>query len=324
MKDNVFTEYDLQAAKKLNDFLPEKMFDAHMHVNHLPSGERDCTTIDSYKKEMQPLLGDRTLRTNAIVMPTNDLHDPAERDRSEAFLKSELNAHPDCVGEIIVMPTDTPEEIEKRLAHERITGLKCYHFYAPRKDTYQAGIEEYLPVSAWEVASKHKLSITLHMVRDASLADPGNLAYIKEMAKKYPDATLILAHAARAFAAWTAIETIDEIAHLENVWYDFAAVCESPAMLRILKKVGVKRCMWGTDYSISHLAGKAISLADTFYWINEEDLARFAGGSPTTFHSWLVATESLMAHREACILADLTRSDIEDLFYNNAKTLFRR
>ena len=30
-------------------------------------------------------------------------------------------------------------------------------------------------------------------------------------AKKYPDATLILAHAARSFAPWTAIESIDKI-----------------------------------------------------------------------------------------------------------------
>lgn len=322
MKNNVFTEYDLEAAKKLDDFLPEKLFDAHMHVGHLPYGERDRLTIDSYRREMAPLLGKRDIRTNALVMPEKALSELAARDRSDAFLLSELDAHPDCVGELIVMPHDTAEEIEKRLVHKSIVGLKCYHVYADRADTLNAGIGEYLPESAWKVANKHKLAITLHMVRDACLADSGNLTYIKEMAKKYPDATLILAHAARSFASWTAIETVGEIAHLENVWYDFAAVCESPAMLQLLKKVGVKRCMWGTDYPIAMLAGKAISLADRFYWIGEKDLASFA--SETTMHSWLIATETLMAHRQACQLLDLSRADVEDLFYNNAAALFSR
>ncbi len=324
MQNNVYTPYDLEAAKILDDFLPEKLFDAHSHISHFPHGAIGQETIDGFRKDFAPLVGNRLLRANAISVPDKFIFGEGERDRADAFVKAELDAHPDCVGEILVMPTDTPEEIEKRLVHKNVVGLKCYHIFAAGENTMQAGIDEYLPESAWEVASKHKLAITLHMVRDRALADPGNRTYIKEMAKKYPDATLILAHAARAFAAWTAIETVGEIAHLENVWYDFAAICESPAIMQIIKKVGISRCMWGTDYNICRLAGKAISLADTFYWINDKDLASFAGSSPTTFHSWLIATETLMAHRQACQLLDLSRTDVEDLFYNNAARLFQR
>ena len=93
-------------------------------------------------------------------------------------------------------------------------------------------------------------------------------------------------------------------------------------MLQILKKIGVSRCMWGTDYPISMFAGKAISLGDTFYWIGEKELQSFS--SATTLHSWHVGTESLMAIRQACTLADLTPTDVEDLFYNNAAALFDR
>ena len=78
--------------------------------------------------------------------------------------------------------------------------------------------------------------------------------------------------------------------------------------------------MWGSDYPISRLAGKAISIADSFYWIAEADLERFAG--PTEFHSWLVGTENLMAVRQACLMLDLGSSDVEKLFYKNAATLF--
>ena len=84
--------------------------------------------------------------------------------------------------------------------------------------------------------------------------------------------------------------------------------------------VGFEKLMWGSDYPISRLAGKAISIADSFYWITQQDLARFAG--PTEFHSWLVGTENLMAVRQASLMLDMGASDIEKLFYKNAAGLF--
>ena len=112
-------------------------------------------------------------------------------------------------------------------------------------------------------------------------------------------------------AAWTAVETVDQLAGFDNVWFDMAAVCESPAMFRILQKTGTQRCMWGSDYPISNLAGKAISLGGAFYWINEKDINGFESG--TSLQPWLIATENLMAVRQACIMAELGRKDIEDI-----------
>jgi glutamate-1-semialdehyde 2,1-aminomutase len=207
------------------------------------------------------------------------------------------------------------------LIHPGIRGFKCYHLLAANKPTWNAPIGDYLSEAAWEVADKHGFVITLHMVRDQALSDPVNQEYIIRMAKKYPNAVLILAHAARSFAAWTAVEAVDAVKHVDNVWFDFSGVCESPAMFQIMRKCGIDRCMWGSDYPISRFAGKAISLADGFYWINEKDLAQFGG--PTEFHSWLVGTENLMAVRQACLMLDLGHSDVEKLFYKNAMNLLK-
>ena len=182
------------------------------------------------------------------------------------------------------------------------------------------GDRDYLPESAWEAADARGLCITLHMVRDNALADRENMAYIRKMAGRYPNAVLILAHAARAFASWTAIEAVEQLAGYGNIMFDFAAVCESPAMIQILKKIGVGRCMWGTDHPVSMLAGKAISIADTFYWIGEKDLRNFAG--KTTLHTWNVATETLMAQRLALLLYEASPSEVEDVFGKNAQRLF--
>ncbi len=333
-KQMIYNEHDFEAIKTLKNFLPDKIFDAHAHLfntDFTPSllasaGHKLNLNLEKYVEEMSPVLcNPKKLRLNIIGYPDAtgkpDYNDNIEK--SDKFLVGELNKDTDNVGEILVTPTDTVDTLEKRIAlHPNIRGLKCYHSFAPKSQTFQCDIGEYLPDCAWEVANKHKLVITLHMVKNLALADESNQKYIVEKAKKYPDATLILAHSARAFAGWTAIENVDKIAHLENVWFDFAAVCESPSMLQIIKKAGLGRCMWGSDYMVCRARGKAISLADSFYWIYQNDLDNFS--SKTTLNSWLIATENLMATRQACILADLKESQIEDLFYNNAVRLFEK
>lgn len=332
-QNGIYNRYDLEAAKILDDFLPDQIFDAHAHLydasfvsgmaNAGAFSIRNRCEVTQYLEDMKPLLGSRQVRLNIVTTPDASMTAPDSpcRKASVDFLADQLTRFPGNVGEVMVGPDDTVEDIEKMLIHPGIRGFKCYHLLAANKPTWNAPIGDYLPESAWEVADKHGFVITLHMVRDHALADPVNRDYIVSMAKKYPNAVLILAHAARSFAAWTAVEAVDAVKSLDNVWFDFSGVCESPAEFQIMRKCGVDRCLWGSDYPISRLAGKAISIADSFYWINEQDLARFAG--PTEFHSWLVGTENLMALRQACIMLDLGPDDVEKLFYKNAMRLFR-
>lgn len=333
-KQMIYSEHDFEAIKVLNDFLPDRIFDAHAHLFNTDftpallasAGYELNLDLEKYVEEMSPVLcNPKKLKLNIIGYPDAtgkpDYHGNVAK--SDKFLIDQLNKDADNVGEIIVTPSDTVQTLENRTAlHPNIRGFKCYHVFAPESVTFQCDIGEYLPECAWEVANRHKMVITLHMVKDLALADEGNQKYIIEMAKKYPDATLILAHAARSFASWTAVENVHKLACLENVWFDFSAVCESPAMFQIMKKVGLHRCLWGSDYMVCRGRGKAISLADSFYWIYQSDLDSFS--SKTTLKSWFIATENLMATRQACIMAELKENEIEDLFYNNAVRLFEK
>ena len=268
MRESIYNNHDIEAAKIIDDFLPDKLFDAHMHITHLDSLYDGRKSFDDYYDDIKLFAKNREVRCNGIVYPDDSLKIPAELAKSHSFLVEELNKHPQNVGEIIVFPSDTVCDIEARLLHPNIKGLKCYCFYAECEDKYEATIDEYLPESAWEVSGKRKMPITLHLVKKECLAHPDNLNYIIKMAKKYPDAVLILAHAARAFATWTVFGTVDKLVDLENVWFDFSAICETPAILYIIKKVGVSRCMWGTDYPVATILGKPISLGNTFAWLN--------------------------------------------------------
>ena len=329
-KELVHTEEDLESIKKLVNFLPDKIFDAHSHLldtEFLPQTEarlpeRLILDIEQYRKEMMPILGNPgKLRLNIITFPEKSMkaRNPEQIRKADEFLVRQLQLNPENAGEIIVHPKETAEDIEKRLVHPNIRGFKCYHLLADRDNSWNADIGEYLSEAAWEVANRHKLCITLHLVKNDALADEGNMEYICKMTKKYPDAVLILAHAARSFAAWTGIESVEKLAHIENVWFDFSSVCESPAMLQIMKKAGAERCMWGSDYPICREHGKVVSVGDGFHWIYESD---YKNSKVKPDKLWLIGIENLMAVRQACILADLPESKIEDLFYNNAVRLF--
>lgn len=328
-----FLERDREAVKKLADFLPDRIFDAHAHLfdtELLPNLAKGATRVvgkwERYQEEMSRILNfPKELRINNIPYPDASMKTLTEDTfrKSDAFLLDDLKKDPNMVGEILVHPGERGEDLEKRLVSPAIRGFKCYHVLADKPEgTWNCTIGEYLPESAWEIANKRKMVITLHMVRDEAIYDEENLKYIRHMAQKYPDAVLILAHCGRAFASWTGVEGVEKVADLDNVWFDFSAVCESPAMFQILRKVGVDRCVWGSDYPVCRARGKCISLADSFYWIYQDDLNNFS--SKTKLNDYTIATENLFAVRQAFYLAELGGDAVEKFFFHNAVRLFSR
>ena len=330
----ILTQDDKQALALLEDFLPGKIFDMHMHIGSArfsPGMWRpgnsfsrcgETITMERYGSHMGQLFGDREYRGNMIICPDEQMAEAKSENRTVAvqFLAQQLEKYPDCVGELPVGPADTVEELENMLIHPRIIGFKCYHLATGKPDSFQREIGEYLPESAWQVADQRGLCITLHMVRDLALADPENMAYIKQMAIKYPNAKLILAHAARSFAAWTTMETAEQLAQYPNVYFDLSAVCEPGAIFEIIRKCGHKRVFWGSDYPIAMNRGKCVSIGAGFLWLLNAQLSDCTGDG--AFPAYLVGVENLLAVRAACKMLDLDRKAVEDIFYNNAVELF--
>ena len=157
--DGVYNDYDREAAKILDDFLPARIFDAHAHlydasfipVMGAPGGcfaMRPRCGVHEYLEDMAPLFGTgREIRLNIITTPDVTMADPAtgNRQASTEFLAQQLRENPGCVGEIMVGPDDTAEDVEKQLIHPGIRGFKCYHVLAKEKPTWNASIGEYLP-----------------------------------------------------------------------------------------------------------------------------------------------------------------------------------
>ena len=317
MADFVLNGSDLAMVQRLQSFIPEKVFDAHAHLHNIAhikdapqnlSVRHGTATAKDFLEEEKQIYGQRKLRALFLPLPTVDFQTAGVPEQVNAWILQQVDSVPDCAAEVYVKPGDTREYIESLLINPRVRGFKCYYFNARTDGALtDADIGQYLPQIAWEIANERGLVITVHLVKNASLADPENLTYIKEKTAKYPNAKLILAHCARGFASWTAIEALRQLKGIDNIYYDLAAICEPATMFETIRQAGHDKVLWGTDYCISKVRARAISCAQSFTWLFD---------AQNNYN--LLCLESLFAFYQTSLMLDLSRQQIEDIFYNNA------
>ena len=322
-----WTDADRELLAKLQSFIPDKVFDAHAHlhkVEYTPQGFNmfqgyGTADMERLLKDQKELYGDRKFRGLILPTPAAMFNDrPDLRKEMNDWMNQELYKAPDCVGAVYVMPGDTKEEIEAMLTNPQIRGFKCYHQSAKTDGpTWLAQVREYLPETAWQVANERGMSITIHMVRPNALADEKNMAYFKEMTAKYPNAKLILAHCARGFASWTTIEAVREMKGIPNLYYDMAAICDPATMCELIRQAGPDHVMWGSDYFIDRAHGKPINAGGSFQWLYKHEIPE-----TVDFPTCKTVLESLLSFYQASLMLDLTKEQIEQVFYYTGCQLF--
>lgn len=309
----------------LNDFLPPDAFDAHAHLydlRHLaPDAEQKDFAglpeigLDRLVDKMSQWMGDRVVK-DGLYFPFPMKH--VDCRAANRFLAEALKKHPGSRGLMLVRPQDDPAEIEQEFREGGFAGFKVYHVFADRSETFLAEQQEFLPEWIWELSHQYEACIMMHMVLPRALADHRNQSYIRQHCLKYPSAKLILAHAGRSFNAGHTVEGIHSLRGLDNVWYDTSAVCESSALEAILETCGPSRLMYGSDFPVSELRGRCVSIGDGFYWLHDHnaDWKEWLHSQPT-----LVGIESLLALQQACRTLKLVDRDITKIFGENARQL---
>lgn len=319
-------EADEAAIALLKDFIPEKVFDAHAHLYVADTVPRvagtaafpqTVSTPEDYVNHMKPFLPNaREIGANFFTMPDPAMVDRSVLRRANDHVFEAVRGNPHHTASPYVTMTDTEETIGELVSRPESVAIKCYCYGKDAPKHGDLAIGEFLPEAAWVVSSRTGKPIILHMQKNRALSDPDNLSYIQTMCRKYPDAQLILAHCARGFAAWTAVDGIRKLAGLDNIWYDLAAVCEAAPMAACVLATGGKQVLWGSDYPICMHRGRAISWGLGQLWL-VDDMVDDNDGC-------LLAAENLLATRQACHLLDLDATQVQDIFYNNAMRLFRK
>jgi glutamate-1-semialdehyde 2,1-aminomutase len=307
--------------RELRAFVPPQAFDAHAHWYDLGLMDRRAypdaavVAMPDYLAVQRAWMGDLAPRRGLFFpMPTAAL---PTRD-ANLVLTEQLQMTPDSRGLAIVRPEEDPSEIERLILEHDLRGFKVYHLFAERRDTQQAGCDEYMSRWMWELAEQHGLILMLHLVRDRALADAGNLAYLQKHAREFPNARIVLAHAGRGFCGRHTVEGLPHLRGLANVYFDTSVICEPLALEAILEAFGPRRLLYGSDFPLSQLRGKAITAGDGFHWVYEHDVPaeqRQAAGLT------LVGLESLLAVRDACRRQHLRDADVERIFRGNVEQL---
>lgn len=309
----------------LRNFVPPGTFDVHAHLydlRHLvpQADDRDFggspeITHDVMVRGMRQWMGDR-VAVDGLYFPFPTRH--LDCHAANEFLAATLRGRTGARGLMMIRPQDDPADVEAQLRQHQFSGFKVYHVFAARPDTFYAEQGEFLPEWAWELANQYSLAIMMHMVLDKALSDPRNQTYIVEKCRQYPQAKLILAHAARGFNSRHTVDAIQTLRGVDNVWYDTSAVCEAAAFEAVIGTCGVTRLMYGSDYPVSESRGRALSIGDGFFWIYDHNAQweGWAHANPT-----LVGIESLLALQQASRTMKLIDRDIERLFGGNARQL---
>ena len=336
------TDYDKKVwEEELRDFLPDKIIDVHTHV---------------YKKEFfgEPakVAPTRTVSWTGAVASENPIEDLEEtyklmfpgKDVSALIFingrKAGWAQNNNYVAEksreygwpalYYSEPWQSADEMEAKIREGGFLGIKCYLNRAP----------EYLPadeIRIFDFFPKHQLErlnqmggiCMLHIPRSGRLSDKVNIHQILELRREFPRVRLIVAHIGRAYTKENVGDAFDLLTTEPETMYDFSANSCEYAITEVIRRCGVKHVMFGTDMPILRMRARRIEENGTYVNLVPPGLYNNAFGDPhlrevseeegkeITFFAY----EELLSFKRACRTLGLTKEDVEDMMYNNAKNL---
>jgi len=325
-----FSERDHQFfERELQSFVPDRIYDAHMHLGRrsdysplhsdLVANTPEVMDMKTYRSDMSWLMPGRSL-IGAMVIPTTLSGE--NLDAGDRFATEQAAKLTGSASSVAFDPKMSADQIAEAIRKYRPRALKCYHLMSPHRPTMNSTLDQYLPEHAVRVADEAGLPIIVHLVRPTALSDESNQTAIRALCRRYRRMKLILAHGARGFNPSHTIGGIDAIRGLDNVYFDVSCVTESATVEAIFKKFGPSKVMWGSDYPFSHLRGRCIAIDNSFVWLYDNNLELGALSPDRDLQFVLVGLEALRVLKYACMNCDLTDTDVEDIFCNNAVALF--
>ena len=333
-----YRDIDLRIwQSELDDFVPARVYDVHSHLYTIDAvspgshwletrryqGAMDNCSLAVLSRWAEALYRDREVHYLLLPSPAGPetIEECAVQNR---FVAAEAETDPLSGKSMLVRPGMSAEDVADMAKRYGFDGLKGYYFFADVEDKADARITDYIPEELIEAADGLGLIITLHLSKRRGCADEENLADLERLTKRYPNVRWILAHCARAFAAWMMEEAIERLRELpDNVWYDTSAVCDNVVHYTMLKDLPLDRIMYASDLVVAATdRGKYVTFGYAWMLLQEAHLqGSLAHCEPTPT---LICYESLRSLRRAALMADLDGTQVEDLFYKNAVRLLAK
>jgi predicted TIM-barrel fold metal-dependent hydrolase len=232
---------------------------------------------------------------------------------------------------IFSLPQWSGSLLEKKIDAGGFLGAKSYltlsEPYLPEKEIR---IYDFFPPHQLEVMNRRGWILMLHIPRDGRLRDPVNLAQLTEIEARYPRLHVIVAHVGRAYCPEDVGNAFKVLAKTKRLCFDFSANTNEDVFRQLIETVGPKRILFGSDMPITRMRmrricehGNYVNLVppglygDVSRDSHMREISRAAAKRLTFF-----MYEELDAFRRAAQKTGLRKSDVENVFYNNAKRMF--
>ena len=336
------TAYDKKVyEEELKDFLPDKIFDVHCHLNlecHKP-----VEVVKPGEKKRTVTWPSLVAKQNSIedLQETYELFFPGKKCKALVFSNcgpgDDVNAYVSEASQRVGFPAlyyshpnQSAEEIERRIREGGFLGLKSYLDLAPK---YLPGNE----IRIFDFFPKHQLAklnemgaiCMLHIPRSGRLKDQVNIQQILEIRREFPKVRLIVAHIGRAYTKEDVGDAFDYLTQEPETMYDFCANCCEYAITELIRRVGPKHVMFGLDLPILRMRTHRIEENGTYinlvppgmYGDPSQDPHLREVSAEETEKITFFAYEELLAFKRAAKTLGLTKEDVEDIMYNNAANL---
>ena len=331
--------YDAQ----LRDWLPERIIDIHAHV-----------WLDKFKV-VDPRAPQRAVTWPGRVALDNSIEDLLETYRlmlpgkrvaplffGNPTIGGDLHDGNDYVSQcaaayhlpalILAAPHWSAAELEDRILAGGFVGAKVYLTLAdPVIPAKEIRIFDFLPPHQLEVLDRHGWVVMLHIPRDDRLRDPLNLAQMVEIDQRYPNAKVIIAHVGRAYCAEDVGDAFDRLAGAQRLLFDFSANTNAEVFERLIRAVGPKRILFGSDMPILRMRMRRICEGERYINLVPRGLYGDVSGDknmrevdpPEADRLTFFMYEELLAFKRAAEATGLSRADLDDIFYANAARTLR-
>ena len=327
--------------EELKDFLPDKIIDIHTHVYDreiikagtpagLPKPKRTWVSVVMSENKIEHLAQTYKLMfPGKEVTPLMFVTGKYGVKENNAYL-SEAAKEYGWPALYYSHPSQSADELEEEIRKGGFVGVKCYLNRAP----------SYLPADEIRILDffpKHQLArlndmgaiCMCHIPRSKRLRDKVNVAQILEIRKEFPKLRFIVAHIGRAYTKEDVGDAFDMLTTEPETMYDFSANCCDYAIREVIKRCGPKHLMFGTDMPVLRMRthrieenGTYVNLVPPGLYPNPDsdphlrEVSEEEGEKITFF-----AYEELLSLKRVAEELNLSREDIEDIMYNNAKRL---
>ena len=319
--------------KRIEPWLPKRVFDAHRHVNlaeHLgpdpprvgppkfPEEIAGPESIEQARDAYRELLPGREVEFLCFGSPrTHGLFEENNAYLSERLVGSGSAAL------ALTPPTWDQGKLLAQLRQPGIIGVKPYERLNPEWSGGDVSVFSFMPHHQLELLNELGAWLTLHLPRAERLADPENIAEVLEIRRRYPNIVLVIAHLGRSYSGYYARAGFPPLADDRGILFDTSAVLNPAVLALALDRFGPERLMFATDQPIFYMRGRRTwrgkryinLISDDCSWNTDRQSPEVEAGYTLSVY------EMIAALLDTLHALGYLEDTMEAVFHNNARRL---